>query len=99
VAYLEGKGVELQKHDLAKEPPSRELLERLVDESHLEDFLNTRSPSYKERNLGARKLTKRQAIDLMIEDPNLIRRPLVLRDPKRAVFGFDADKYDRLTKP
>ena len=98
MAYLEGKGVELQKHDLAKEPPSRELLERLVDESHLEDFLNTRSPSYKERHLGARKLTKRQAIDLMIEDPNLIR-PLVLRDPKRAVFGFDADKYDRLTKP
>lgn len=84
------------KHDLAKEPPSRELLERLVDENHLDDFLNKRSPAYKARNLGARKLTKKQAIDLMLEDPNLIRRPIVVRDPKHAVFGFDAGAYDQI---
>jgi len=87
----------LNKHDLAKEPPSRELLERLIDESRLDDFLNKRSPAYKERNLAARKLTKKQAIDLMLEDPNLIRRPIVVRDPKHAVFGYDADAYDKLT--
>ena len=84
------------KHDFAKDPPSRELLERLIDESHLEDFINKRSPAYKERNLGERKLTKKQAIDLMMEDPNLIRRPIVLGGPKRAVFGFDAEAYDKL---
>lgn len=72
------------------------MLERLVDPSHLDDFLNKRSPSYKERNLGARKLTRKQAIDLMMEDPNLIRRPIVLRDSRRAVFGFDAEAYDKL---
>lgn len=87
----------MNRHDLAKEPPSRELLERLVDESRLDDFLNKRSPSYKDRNLGARKLTKKQAIDLMLEDPNLIRRPIVVRDPKHAVFGYDAEAYDKLT--
>jgi Spx/MgsR family transcriptional regulator len=85
------------KHDLAKEPPSRELLERLIDESHLEDFINTRSPAYKERNLASRKLTKKQAIDLMLEEPNLIRRPLVLSG-RKAVFGFKPDELDQLTK-
>ena len=84
------------KHDFAKDPPSRELLERLIDESRVEDFLNRRSPSYKERNLGARKLTKKRAIDLMMEDPNLIRRPIVLSGSKRAVFGFDTEAYDKL---
>ena len=84
------------KHDLAKDPPSRALLERLVDASRLDDFLNKRSPAYKDRNLGSRKLSKKQAIDLMMEDPNLIRRPIVLRDPKRAVFGFDAEAYEKL---
>jgi Spx/MgsR family transcriptional regulator len=84
------------KHDLAKEPPPRELLERLVDQSHLDDFLNKRSPAYKQRNLGARKLTKKQAIDLMMEDPNLIRRPIVLRNSRAAIFGFDAEAYDKL---
>ncbi len=94
---LEGRGAQLDKHDLAKDPPSRELLERLIDGSHLEDFINTRSPAYKERNLGARKLTKKQAIDLMLEEPNLIRRPLVI-SKGRAVFGFKPEEYDALMK-
>ena len=95
MADLEGRGVEFKKHDLAKEPPSRELLERLIDESHVEEFINTRSPAYKERNLGDRKLTKKEAIDLMMEEPNLIRRPLVLSKGK-AVFGYKPDEYDAL---
>jgi arsenate reductase-like glutaredoxin family protein len=32
----------------------------------------------------------------MLEDPNLIRRPIVIRDAKRVVFGFDAGAYDKL---
>ena len=67
----------------------------MIDESNLDAFLNKRSPSYKQRNLGARTLTKKQAIDLMMEDPNLIRRPIVVRDPRRAVFGFDPAAYDK----
>lgn len=96
MAYLEGKGLELDKHDLAKDPPPRELLERLIDASHPQEFLNPRSPSYRERKLGERKLTKAQVIDLMMEDPNLIRRPIVLRGPKEAIFGFEPDRYDDL---
>jgi arsenate reductase-like glutaredoxin family protein len=42
-------------------------------------------------------MTKRQAIDLMMEEPNLIRRPLLVRGG-RAVFGFDAEKYGELAK-
>ena len=59
-------------------------------------FLNKRSPAYKERDLGSKKLTKKQVIDLMTEDVNLIRRPIVLRSPKSAVFGFNAEEYDGL---
>jgi arsenate reductase-like glutaredoxin family protein len=58
--------------------------------------VNTRSPAYKERGLDVTKMTKTQAIDLMMEEPNLIRRPLVLRDGA-AVFGFDLDALDELT--
>jgi len=48
------------------------------------------------KELPSRKLTKKQAIDLMLQDPNLIRRPIVVRDPKHAVFGFDAGAYDKI---
>lgn len=83
------------KHDLAKERPSRELLERLIDESHLADFVNTRSPAYKERGLDVAKMTKKQAIELMLEEPNLIKRPLVLSGG-RSVFGFKPEEYETL---
>jgi arsenate reductase-like glutaredoxin family protein len=85
------------KYDLAKVRPSRELLERLVDEERLADFVNTRSPAYKARNLDVNVMTKAQAIDLMMEEPNLIRRPLLLSGG-RAVFGYKPDEYDELTR-
>ena len=93
MAHLEGEGFELVKHDLAKDPPSRELLERLIDERRLADFVNTRSPSYKARGLDVSKMTKAQAIELMLEDVNLMKRPLVLRG-KRGVFGFKPEEYE-----
>ena len=97
MADLEGRGIEIVKHDLAKEPPAREILEKLIDESHLEDFINTRSPAYKERNLGARKLSKAEVIKLMLEEPNLIRRPLVLAKGK-VVFGYKPEEYESIAK-
>lgn len=83
------------KHNLAKEPPTRELLSRLIDDYGLEAILSTRSPAFKARNLGERKLSKSEAIALMLEDPNLIRRPLVLKG-KKAVFGYAPAEYDSL---
>lgn len=92
---LEGRGFELVRHNLAKDPPSRELLSRLIDEHGLDAVLNPRSPSYKERNLGAKKLTKSEALALMAEDPNLIRRPLVVAG-RKVVFGYKPEEYERL---
>jgi arsenate reductase-like glutaredoxin family protein len=83
------------KHNLANDRPSRELLGRLIDELGLDAVLSTRSPAYKARNLGARKLSKAEAVDLMLEDPNLMRRPLVLAKGK-AVFGYDPKAYETL---
>ena len=95
MAYLEGKGIDITKHDLAKDPPSRAQLEAWIDDAHPEDFLNKRSPAYKDRNLGARKFTKKQVIDLIEEEPNLIRRPVVLIKGK-PVVGYSPDDYDRI---
>lgn len=83
------------KHNLANDRPSRELLSRLIDEQGLDAVLSSRSPAYKARNLGARTLSKSEAIDLMLEDPNLMRRPLVLSKGK-AVFGYAPEEYEKL---
>jgi arsenate reductase (glutaredoxin) len=97
VSYLEGSDVEVVKHDLAKELPSRELLDRIIDEDNLDQFLNKRSPAFKQLNLGGRKLTKAEAIDLMLKEPNLIRRPIIIRGDK-AAFGFVPGEVDEVLR-
>ena len=67
----------------------------MIDAYGLESVFSTRSPSWKARGLDAKKLTKTQAIEMMMEDANLIRRPLVMKG-KKAVFGYAPAEYDAL---
>ncbi len=39
--------------------------------------------------------SKREAIDLMMAQPNLIERPILVHG-RKAVFGFDKEAYSRL---
>ena len=79
--------------DINKNPPSREFLEKHVDEKRFLDFVSTRSPVWKERPLPK---TKKEAIDLMMEQPNLIKRPILIKGSK-VIFGFDRNAYGALT--
>jgi len=65
-----------------------------VDEDRFIDYVSTRSPVFKERSLPR---SKKDAIDLMVKQPNLIRRPVLIAG-SQAIFGFDKDAYTRLAK-
>lgn len=54
--------------------------------------MSTRSPVFKERPLPK---SKKDAIDLMMKNPNLIRRPIIVKG-SRIIFGFDKDQYAKL---
>jgi arsenate reductase len=85
--------MEVEERDINRDPPDRAFLERHIDANRLLDFVSTRSPVFKTRALPK---SKKEAIDLMMEQPNLIRRPILVRGAK-ATFGFDRDAYARLT--
>jgi arsenate reductase-like glutaredoxin family protein len=78
--------------DINKEPPSRAFLEKHIDPDRVLDFVSTRSPVFKDRPLPK---SKKEAIALMMENPNLIRRPILIQGGK-VIFGFDKDQYGRL---
>ena len=61
----------------------------------MDAVLSKRSPAYKERNLWEKTISRREAIDLILEDPNLMRRPLVLTG-SRSLLGYDAKEYETL---
>jgi arsenate reductase-like glutaredoxin family protein len=47
---------------------------------------------FKERPLPA---SKKEAIAMMMENPNLIRRPIMIKGSK-VIFGFDKEQYGKL---
>jgi arsenate reductase-like glutaredoxin family protein len=68
------------------------LLEKHIDANRFLDFVSLRSPVFKTRPLPT---SKTEAIDMMLENPNLIRRPILVRGSK-VTFGFDRDEYQKL---
>ena len=86
--------MEVEFKDINKEPPAREFLDRHVPADGFAEFLSRRSPVFKERSLPS---SKKEAIDLMLEQPNLIKRPILIKGSK-VLFGFDKDQYQALFK-
>jgi arsenate reductase-like glutaredoxin family protein len=82
----------VEERDINRTPPSRTFLEQHVDAANYLDYISRRSPVFKQRPLPA---SKKEAIALMLEQPNLIKRPILVVDD-RAIFGFDKEAYDRL---
>ena len=82
----------MEQVDINKTPPDRAFLEKHVDAARFLDFVSTRSPIFKERPLPK---SKKEAIDLMLENPNLIKRPVLIQGPN-VTFGFDKNVYAKL---
>ena len=54
--------------------------------------MSRRSPVFKTRRLPR---TRKEAITLMLEQPNLIKRPVLVKGSK-VIFGFDKAAYESL---
>jgi regulatory protein spx len=58
-------------------------------------LLSTRSAPYRVLGLDAKRVSDRELIALMAEEPRLLRRPLVVAD-RRLIIGFDRRAFDEL---
>lgn len=87
--YLEEAGVELDQVEINANTVTRAFLEEHIEEARFLDFVSVRSPVFTKRPLPG---SKGEAIDLMLENPNLMKRP-VLVTTSGPVFGFDKRAY------
>ncbi|MCL4539039.1 MAG: Spx/MgsR family RNA polymerase-binding regulatory protein [Bacteroidetes bacterium] len=85
--YLSKVKISFDEINIVKNPPTREFLERNIDEGNLKAYVNKHSKPYRELNLAKKKLTKSELIDLMLQDPNLIKRHILV-DGGRVFFGY-----------
>ena len=90
-------GAELESRDLDKERLTEAELDELIGSRDYQAFLNARNELYRTRKMKDQPPSRAEAIKLMAKEPNLIRRPVVLRG-SQIVVGFDEEAFRRLVK-
>jgi len=90
-------GAELESRDLAAERLTEAELETLIGQRDYKEFLNPRNELYRTQNMKEHPPSRAEAIRLMAKEPNLIRRPLLIRGSEM-VMGFDEEAYKKLLK-
>jgi arsenate reductase-like glutaredoxin family protein len=91
------EGAELELRDLGKDRLTAEELDKLIGNRDYKLFLNTRNELYRERNMAERPPSRAEAIRMMAAEPNLIRRPVVIRGGQM-VLGYDEEALKKLVK-
>jgi arsenate reductase-like glutaredoxin family protein len=81
-------GAELDLRDLDKQRLTVAELDALIGSRDFKLFLNTRNELYRERKMSEKPPSRAEALKLMAANPNLIRRPVVIRGG-RLVLGYD----------
>lgn len=95
---LSQKGVAVEERDFFAQRFSEEELRTLLGGRSPRELFATRSPSVKRLGLEPEKLSEEEMVSLMLQEPRLIRRPIVkvgerllvggnLKDLEQAVMG------------
>jgi Spx/MgsR family transcriptional regulator len=93
---LQSKKVDFEEREYGKNPFSEKELRELIGGDPIEPFLNTRTPLYRERNMKQKPPSKDEAIKLMLQDPNLLKRPVIVKGKKKLTGFNEADVNELL---
>ena len=91
---LREKGASFEEIDLNRGLSADEL-EKLIGKRDYRLFLNSRNELYRERGMKENPPPREEAIRLMAENPNLIKRPIAVKGGKM-VLGFDEQELKAL---
>jgi len=89
--------VELESRDMGKDRLSAAELDALIGDRDYKLFLNTRNELYRERNMKEHPPSRAEAVKMMAAEPNLIRRPIVIRG-KNIHVGWDEEALKKFVK-
>jgi arsenate reductase-like glutaredoxin family protein len=94
-ASLLQKDVELEERDFFKDAFTEDELRGLLGDASPSEIFSWRSPSFNKLGLARECLSDGDLIRLMVEEPRLIRRPLIhLGD--RLIVGTDKEQMSDL---
>ena len=92
---MQAKKVEFEEREYGRNPFTEKELREIIGADPIEPFLNTRTPLYREKNMKQKPPSKDQAIKLMVKEPNLLRRPVIIKG-KTKLTGFNEAEVNKL---
>ena len=96
-SFLKQNGIAYEERHLFREPPTREELLEIIKRTHngLDDILSTRSRTFKELNVEIDDLTVSQLLDILHDEPRLLRRPILV-DGEKLIIGYNKHAMEEL---
>lgn len=76
-AELSQKGITLDERDFFSQRFSEEELRALIGDRPVSDYFSFNSPSFKKLGLTRQALSDDQLLGMMVEEPRMVRRPLI----------------------
>lgn len=97
LSLLEAQGVQPTIVRYLETPPSAEELDRVLTQLGMEpqELMRTKEDRYAELGLAGKELSRAEAIRVLVENPILIERPIVVRGGK-AVIGRPPERIKEL---
>lgn len=96
-SWLAENGIEFEFVDFKKNAPTAELIDGWLEQVALEILLNKRGTTWCKLDKDAQEsaATKEGAIALMVENPSIIKRPVLVKEGQVQV-GFSVDAYQEI---
>jgi Spx/MgsR family transcriptional regulator len=95
--WLEGESIAFDFHDFRKQGLNAEQVARWCAAAGLDRVLNKRGTTWRQLPDEVKANTDEQTLQaLMVEQPTLIKRPVLELDDGRIEIGFKADDYAAL---
>lgn len=94
---LKESGVDFDSVDYYVEPLSKTKLKELLSKMGIpaRELLRTKEPVYRELKLAERQLSGDEIVDLMVQHPDLIQRPIVEKGSK-AILARPAERIKEI---
>jgi arsenate reductase len=91
--WLEQHAINYQFHDFRRDGLDTAVIQKWLKQVDWTDLLNQRSRTWRELDADQKEnLTKDMAVKLMIDQPTLIKRPVVITKDV-FIIGFSPDQY------
>jgi arsenate reductase len=96
--WLDNNGIEYKFHDYKKQGISKTKLQSWCKSTDWETLLNRRGTTWRKLDAAIKEnVTKSKAVMIMLENPSMIKRPVIEVDDK-LVVGFAEEDYIKTFK-